>query len=151
MICNISFAGNRSVFGKWQSALPSRFIDELSPKDVEILTSSGLYGGRSNGAAANSKLHQEAAKVDGYNSPGWKRLQSNNLTKSSSEPSKARPVSREHTMKTAFSIKEKVFHQKFGYGFIVAIEGDKLEIDFTKAGLKKVISKFVISSDDMSV
>ncbi|MDP6709263.1 MAG: hypothetical protein QF893_23235, partial [Alphaproteobacteria bacterium] len=37
----------------------------------------------------------------------------------------------------------RIFHQKFGYGRIKAIEGNKLEIDFEKAGTKKVIDSFV--------
>jgi DNA helicase-2/ATP-dependent DNA helicase PcrA len=36
-----------------------------------------------------------------------------------------------------------VFHQKFGYGAVRAIEGNKLLIDFEKAGEKKVIDTFV--------
>ena len=36
-----------------------------------------------------------------------------------------------------------MFHQKFGYGCIVAIDGNKLEIAFEKAGNKKVMDSFV--------
>jgi len=38
---------------------------------------------------------------------------------------------------------ERVFHQKFGYGNVVAIEGNKLTIDFDKAGSKRVLDSFV--------
>ena len=44
-ICTISFAGNRRVFGQWQSSMPSQFIDELPDDHVEVLTPPGLYGG----------------------------------------------------------------------------------------------------------
>ena len=37
----------------------------------------------------------------------------------------------------------RVFHGKFGYGAIVEIEGNKLEIDFEKAGRKRVLDSFV--------
>ena len=37
----------------------------------------------------------------------------------------------------------KVFHQKFGYGAVVSAEGDKLEIEFDKAGRKMVLESFV--------
>jgi len=37
----------------------------------------------------------------------------------------------------------RVFHQKFGYGTIAAIDGNKLEIDFELAGRKRVIDSFV--------
>jgi DNA helicase-2/ATP-dependent DNA helicase PcrA len=41
------------------------------------------------------------------------------------------------------SVGTRVFHQKFGYGRITAKDGDKLEIDFEKAGRKKVMGSFV--------
>ena len=44
---------------------------------------------------------------------------------------------------------ERVFHQKFGYGEVVGIEGDKLEISFDKAGVKKVVSRYLSASDDV--
>ena len=42
-----------------------------------------------------------------------------------------------------FSIGDRVFHQKFGNGNVSAIEGNKLTIDFDKAGQKKVLDGFV--------
>ena len=38
---------------------------------------------------------------------------------------------------------ERVFHQKFGYGLVSAVEGNKLTVAFDKAGEKKVIDSFV--------
>jgi DNA helicase-2/ATP-dependent DNA helicase PcrA len=38
---------------------------------------------------------------------------------------------------------QRVFHQKFGYGVIAEIEGNKLEIDFEQAGRKRVLDSFV--------
>ena len=37
----------------------------------------------------------------------------------------------------------RVFHQKFGYGRVLASEGNKLEIAFDKSGTKRVIDSFV--------
>jgi DNA helicase-2/ATP-dependent DNA helicase PcrA len=42
-----------------------------------------------------------------------------------------------------FSIGDRVFHQKFGNGNVAAIDGNKLTIDFDKAGQKKVLDGFV--------
>ena len=42
-----------------------------------------------------------------------------------------------------FAVGERCFHQKFGMGSVRAAEGDKLTIDFDKAGQKKVIAAFV--------
>ena len=47
------------------------------------------------------------------------------------------------------SVGERVFHQKFGYGAITGIEGDKLEIAFEKAGTKKVVARFIARADDV--
>ena len=45
--------------------------------------------------------------------------------------------------KAEFTTGERVFHQKFGMGNILTIDGDKLLIAFDKAGHKKVVSGFV--------
>jgi DNA helicase-2/ATP-dependent DNA helicase PcrA len=37
----------------------------------------------------------------------------------------------------------RVFHQKFGYGRILHVDGNKLTVDFDKAGEKKVVDSFV--------
>ena len=50
---------------------------------------------------------------------------------------------------SSFTMGERVFHQKFGYGAVTAIEGDKLEIDFEKAGLKKVVARYITGVDDI--
>ncbi len=44
----------------------------------------------------------------------------------------------------------RIFHQKFGYGSVVAAEGDKLDIAFDKAGAKKVIASFVVPAEQAS-
>lgn len=50
---------------------------------------------------------------------------------------------------SAHEMGERVFHQKFGYGAVIGIEGDKLEIEFEKAGVKKVVARFVTGADDI--
>ncbi len=42
-----------------------------------------------------------------------------------------------------FALDDRVFHQKFGYGHVVKIDGNKLTIAFDKAGEKKVVDSFV--------
>jgi DNA helicase-2/ATP-dependent DNA helicase PcrA len=44
---------------------------------------------------------------------------------------------------SAFSIGDRVFHQKFGNGNITAIDGNKLVVQFDKAGEKRVVDSFV--------
>ncbi|RPG88615.1 MAG: hypothetical protein CBE05_002755, partial [Candidatus Puniceispirillum sp. TMED245] len=42
-----------------------------------------------------------------------------------------------------FGAGDRVFHQKFGMGDVVHVDGDKLEIAFDRAGHKKVVAGFV--------
>jgi DNA helicase-2/ATP-dependent DNA helicase PcrA len=42
-----------------------------------------------------------------------------------------------------FETGERIFHQKFGYGKITFIDNNKLEVEFEKAGTKKVVDSFV--------
>ena len=146
-VCTISFAGNRRIFGQWQSAMPSRFIDEIPEEHVEVLTPPGLYGG-GYGAAA-STVEARASAADGYNSPGWKRMQARAAERPVSQPRESRSQVIDLQAVSAFSLGDRVFHQKFGYGAVVGIEGDKLDIAFDKAGQKKVVAKFVSGSDDI--
>ena len=157
-ICTISFAGNRRVFGQWQSQLPSRFIDELPEEHVEVLTPPGLYGGgygaaapggAMGGAQVRSTIEEKMAQADGYNSPGWKRMQARAGQYGMSQPKESKHQVIDLTATSSFTLGERVFHQKFGYGAIIGIEGDKLEVDFEKAGPKKVVARFVSATDDV--
>ena len=69
-----------------------------------------------------------------------------------SQPQESRKTVIDLEATSKFTEGERVFHQKFGYGSITGIEGDKLEIAFEKAGDKKVMAKFVTaaaSADDV--
>ena len=148
-LCTVSFAGNRRVYGQWQSSLPSRFIDEMPSENVEVLTPPGLYGGGYGAAGMNSSFQEEAVTVDGYDSPGWKRLQNNNKHSMAGQPKDNRHLTIDATASSVFSIGDRVFHQKFGYGEIQDIEGDKLQIEFKKAGCKKVVAKFITLAENV--
>jgi DNA helicase-2/ATP-dependent DNA helicase PcrA len=146
-VCTISFAGNRRVYGQWQSQMPSRFIDELPEGHVEVLTPPGLYGGQY--GAASAGIESRAAEANVYNSPGWRRLQARGGERPVSQPREARSPVIDAQAVSAHTIGERVFHQKFGYGAILGIEGDKLEIEFEKAGIKKVVARFITGVDDV--
>ena len=148
-LCTISFAGNRRVFGQWQSSLPSRFIDELPVDHVDILTPPGLYGGGFGAAGMQSTLHDRAADANVYNSPGWRRMQDRSQTRSIASASQAKNIIIDATALPAFGLGDRVFHQKFGYGAVIGVEGDKLEIAFEKSGVKKVVARFVTGENDI--
>jgi len=145
-LCTISFAANRRVYGQWQSQLPSRFIDELPAEHVDVLTPPGLYGG-GYGAAAPSGLEERASRSDAYSSPGWKRMQSKGASRSVRSPAESRDIVIDLEAASSFTQGDRVFHSKFGYGYVMGIEGDKLDIEFEKAGAKKVVAKFILPAD----
>ncbi|UWQ21111.1 ATP-dependent helicase [Jannaschia sp. W003] len=157
-VCTISFAANRRVHGQWQSALPSRFIDELPAEHVEVLTPPGLYGGGFGAAGmaaaqrsamsggVESDLEDRARKADVYNSPGWRRLQTN-AARPVRQPTEAKNLVIDATAVSAFTTGDRVFHQKFGYGEVMGVEGDKLEIEFDKTGSKKVVGRFLLPAE----
>ncbi|NVO54563.1 UvrD-helicase domain-containing protein [Rhodobacteraceae bacterium B1Z28] len=144
-VCTISFAANRRVFGQWQNSMPSRFIDELPEDHVEVLTPPGLYGGGQTSAGIETR----AAEANVYNSPGWRRLQARQGQYGMSQPKETRNTVIDATALASFTLGERVFHQKFGYGGVIGIEGDKVEVDFDKAGTKKVVARFLSAKDDV--
>jgi DNA helicase-2/ATP-dependent DNA helicase PcrA len=141
----ISFAANRRVHGSWQSALPSRFIKEIPENLVDASVDEGFYGGytgfRDNENAANFGST--------YDSPGWKRAQANRAASGGfrSRPptieAQAWSVQTSDPGASQYARDDRVFHQKFGYGRVRYVEGNKLTVDFDKAGEKRVIDQFV--------
>ncbi len=165
-LLTISFAANRRVYNQWQSQLPSRFVDELPQEHVEVLTPPGLYGGGYGAASPasepkgafggaipgvfrGSEMEDRVADASTYNSPGWRRMRKNAGRRGVSSPRQARSLTIDAKAVPAFEIGERVFHQKFGYGAVTSIEGDKLEIEFEKAGAKKVVAAYVSAADDI--
>ena len=148
----ISFAANRLVYGRWTSQLPSRFVDELPIDHVEAESDTGYYGTTPGMKDAKSRWDEMPSFGSGYSSPGWKRAQ----TFTAAQTPTARPA--RHTViegegrlvatadpkaASGWTRGQRVFHQKFGYGSVRAIEGNKLVVAFEKAGEKKVIDTFV--------
>ena len=145
-LCTISFASNRRVYGQWQSQLPSRFIDELPVAHVDVLTPPGLYGGGFGAAAPSfgAGIEDRVSKADVYNSPGWRRMQDRGNQRSVNQPRKAAGIVIDAQALSAYGMGDRVFHQKFGYGAVIGIEGDKLDIEFDHAGAKKIVARWVV-------
>ena len=145
--CRISFAANRQIYGRWQAAIPSRFIDELPEEHVDVMSEPGLYGNAASNLASHSAFDGLKLKEDAYyDNPGWKRARAASSRPASQPPmieGRGSTVSVSAPGKSKYKIGQRVFHQKFGYGKIASIEGQKLTIDFEHSGPKKVIDTFV--------
>ena len=117
----ILHAANRRIYANWQSSIPSRFIEEL-PEDV-IRRSGSAQPQKPRGPAAIVQFPVQARRSDA----GGAQVR---LVHANKIPVGAR-----------------VFHQKFGYGRVVAAEGDRLDINFDTSGEKRVLDRFVERQD----
>ena len=145
--CRISFAANRQVYGRWQNALPSRFIDELPEEVVDVVSEPGLYGVAAHQMPAQSRfadlvLDEGSSR---YETPGWKRARQRGRqhTQEPAIEAQARLVASSAPGDEGFCRGERVSHAKFGEGTVLRAEGNKLEVEFDDVGIKKVISSFL--------
>jgi superfamily I DNA/RNA helicase len=174
----ISFTQNRRVHALWQSATPSRFVDELPEASVDVIEPESRYGG----TVASRFSEPAAGFASPYDTPGWQRAQQRwksgeqgggaaagtaqagrgfgegNSTFNRWDKKKSGAVSRgpvtidgELVAKSTgtsspYTIGARVFHDKFGYGAVLEIEGNKLTVSFDKAGEKKVLDSFVMAA-----
>ena len=154
----ILHAANRRIYGQWTSSIPSRFVNELPPEHIEAETT--MSGGESLWRANWSEHADPFANVarGTGRGPGWQRAAgtldarnpggawtSRTFTAAPARvvESRAPSVSLSNKGRSDLSVGQRVFHQKFGYGEIAEIEGNKLEIDFDQAGRKRVMDSFV--------
>ena len=142
--CYISFVANRQIYGRWQSVLPSRFVDELPMEHVDAGSETG-YSTQPGAENAFTGTVEDLGDRSSYDSPGWRRLQKNAARETGSGPvidGKAELIATA-SGQSSFRKGQRVFHDKFGYGKVVAAEGTKLTVDFEKTNRKKVISTFL--------
>ncbi len=152
--CTILHAANRRIFGQWTSSIPSRFIEDL-PEDF-ITTESTMTGGASLWRANWSESEDPFAHVSsnrpdrsGARGPGWQRALSGGYDtkpKRLAEPGRS-AASFAAQPRTDIALGARVFHDKFGYGCVTGQEGNKLTIEFEKAGEKRVLDSFVSLAD----
>lgn len=157
----ILHAANRRIYGQWTASLPSRFLAELPKAHIEETTT--MSGGASMWRAALGSStpfadafadQQKTGQQKPYEQksgrgPGWARATTITVPATRSQPViTARPIP---TIRPTTKIKPgaHVQHSKFGGGIVIAVEDDKLEIEFAAAGIRRVVASFVevINSD----
>ncbi|WP_414643993.1 UvrD-helicase domain-containing protein [Bosea sp. (in: a-proteobacteria)] len=159
------FASNRRIHGLWQSSLPSRFIDELPEDHVEVVQAPTAY---SQGGYGASRFERMESFGSSYQTPGWQRAQENKAKFNSGGGSGFSDAGQrgfgqgtgfgsrqrgpmliegeltaKSTGSSAFDPGARVFHVKFGPGSVASVDGNKLTVDFDKAGRKMVLDSFV--------
>ncbi|MDE2578397.1 MAG: UvrD-helicase domain-containing protein [Hyphomicrobiales bacterium] len=154
----IFFATNRRIHGLWQTTIPSRFLDDLPSAHVEVVEAANAsqYGGY-----ALSRFENMDHFGSSYSTPGWKRAQARKdsggfgagapFGKGRAQHAATRrgPVTIEGELVakssavSGYAKGARVFHQKFGPGTVALVDGNKLTVDFDKAGRKMVLESFV--------
>jgi DNA helicase-2/ATP-dependent DNA helicase PcrA len=150
--CIVLHAANRRIYGQWTSSLPSRFLGELPKPNIEEETT--MTGGESLWRAQWSERNDPFAHLSvglahraSTRGPGYQRAADRFDPKPQRViEARSSAVSLGNQGRTDLAMGQRVFHGKFGYGTIVAQEGNKLEIDFEHAGLKKVLDSFVTAA-----
>ena len=142
----ISYTANRQIHGLWQGSIPSRFISELPKEDLNENIEGNL------GAAASSHRQFEFNQISNQNNnygPGFIRAKKNKISTLNHYNSSKRDNQNKinSSFSTQFKLSQRVFHQKFGMGTIISVDGDKLDIAFDKAGEKRVISSYIKLSE----
>lgn len=113
----ISHAANRRIYNQWQSSVPSRFLEEL-PKDT-IDSGDDVHNVRRASGPALFQKEMEAilaGRVD---------------------------VKKQESTLPTLRKGAQVFHETFGSGIILSIEGDHLQVAFKHAGNKKILADYV--------
>ncbi|MGD9802307.1 MAG: ATP-dependent helicase [Hyphomicrobiaceae bacterium] len=166
---HISFAQNRRLRGLYQSAMPSRFVDELPEGHVEVIEAKSPFGGayaglgRANPYGASRFDNGPGAFRSSYDTPGWQRAKQQwnsthsggnagtGATRSGSKFQRSGgPLTIDGELIAAstadsagFTKGDRVRHQKFGGGTIVGVDGNKLTIEFDVGDRKRVVASFV--------
>ncbi|MCI0754256.1 ATP-dependent helicase [Teichococcus vastitatis] len=125
--CVISHAANRRIYANWTSQIPSRFLDELPPDQVVVEGGAGAERQRllnQPSAFGNGQFPLVARKPRIIEAGSWE-------------------VNERPARAAALPQGARVFHQKFGYGRVVAVDDNKLDVEFDKAGRKRVLDTFV--------
>ena len=153
----ISFAQNRRNRGLYQSAVPSRFVDELPEANVDVVENQSPYGGitqaygysNTHGSSRFDKSSAEKPFASAYQTPGWQRAQ-HNWQRSDGKAKPRAPMTLEGELVASSAAKApnfkngtRVRHEKFGDGTVTLIDGNKLTIAFDDGTSKRVVASFV--------
>ncbi len=152
---HISFAQNRRNRGLYQSASPSRFVDELPEGDIDVVEAKspfgGAYAGFGRASPYGASRFDEAPApftASSYDTPGWQRA------KQGWKPSDSYPIRAPLTIEgelvaassaddSGYAVGDRVRHEKFGGGTVKGVDGNKLTIEFDIGEKKRVVASFV--------
>ncbi len=122
----ISAAANRRIYGNWSASVPSRFLDELPAAHIQ----------REGSASMARQRMAEMPSV--FTGAGGLQSRKPRVIEAGAWEVQARPAHAE-PLKPG----ERVFHKKFGYGRVTAVDDNRVEVDFEKSDPKRVLDSFL--------
>lgn len=130
----ITHAFRRKMYQGWQDCIPSRFLNELPKEHINHLQANGYE------ANFKPKVYEQSNQwTNSYDTRpitfASKRAIGINKTSYLLDDLK--------TSNNPFNMGDKAFHDKFGYGTVVSLDGEKVDVEFECSGLKKIISSFL--------
>ena len=142
---HVLFASQRQIYGQWQSLIPSRFIEELPEENINVTSNIQVYPDPVRGSEPQHGSYQGfkagSDKAAGLRSD-WSTRRTNRVIEGRSKRIKPkRPAVSD------YAVGERVFHDKFGYGTVEDVEGNKLSVNFENSGVKKILDNFVNRPD----
>ena len=128
---------NRYSYASHDFNMPSRFIDELPEDLIEITDSSYLK---------DNNFIDEFSQIEDLKSehisPGRRRLLSKVNLKTSNWDQNDDFNQDIHNDFDSI-VGSRVFHQKFGYGHVLSLDADTVEVNFDKSDQKKIFIKYL--------
>jgi len=123
----VSFAANRRLYANWQSSIPSRFVEELPEAHVARAGSAALQ--------REQRLISAPSAFSGGPLVA-RRAAAPKVIEAWEQPGRAARTE-------ALPVGSRVFHQKFGYGRVLSVDDDRVDVAFEKAGQKRLMSNFL--------
>ncbi len=136
----LSYSTSRYRWGTLTSCEPSRFVDEIDPKYLEL------------DFKAQSK--RQVGSFENQERSAWQQKEMFSKPKPSSIPKTSSLLPRAHTPSEGFAPSDtsglqvgmEVEHERFGYGKVINLEGNKPDIKatifFKELGQKQLLLKF---------
>jgi len=133
----VSFAVNRFIYNQLVSCIPSRFVSEIPEEHVKeeeslLFDDQDGFSDQEDSFFSQEENSYKKSKIAPINITPGRKFSSSYKHKSKES----------NFVQEAVKIGEEVFHDKFGYGKIKSMQGNKLEIIF-QTGIKKVLKSFI--------
>ena len=138
----ITLAHSRRLYGEWQNNLPSRFINEIPSDCLQISNQiSQCYSGSSYGYSRSQSYRKKSTFST---KPSYQRYYDSTAENEYSyEADDYADYSSYKSGRVSSLIGIKVYHESFGYGKIIEVDGQICVVNFDKFGRKKVMGTYL--------